>query len=89
MVQRAKNEKRSETDHSSSPSRRDRPDTKGSFSSITKGLDRRWSVDEPPAQQALVSEGDRWIEHWNAEVTGEDEEEKKKKDTWMWMERRE
>ncbi|PIC49242.1 hypothetical protein B9Z55_007911 [Caenorhabditis nigoni] len=42
----------------SSPSRRDRPDTKGSFSSIPKGLDRRWSVDEPPARQALVSEGD-------------------------------
>ncbi|CAO4367603.1 unnamed protein product [Caenorhabditis nigoni] len=42
----------------SSPSRRDRPDTKGSFSSIPKGLVRRWSVDEPPARQALVSEGE-------------------------------
>ncbi|CAO4368194.1 unnamed protein product [Caenorhabditis nigoni] len=90
-VQGAKNEKSS---GASSPSRRDRPDTKGHVSSIPKGLDRRWSVDEPPARQAPVSEGDGSKTGSNRrkpeEIKGPgEEEEKEDKGIWMWMERRE
>ncbi|PIC40810.1 hypothetical protein B9Z55_008431 [Caenorhabditis nigoni] len=90
-VQGAKNEKSS---GASSPSRCDPADTEGPSSSIPKGLDRHWSVDEPPALQAPVSEGDGSKTGSNRrkpeEIKGPgEEEEKEDKGIWMWMERRE